>query len=64
MKKRFLGLILFIIGTSLGIYASRKNCLIALITRGEINLWTGIEILAGITALIGAILFLIRVRKK
>lgn len=63
-KKKILGIILFLIGIFLGFYASGRNCLFALITRGEMNFWTGIEILAGVIALLGVILILLDFRKR
>ncbi|MDI6591944.1 MAG: hypothetical protein QME61_03365 [Patescibacteria group bacterium] len=62
--KKFLGTILFIIGVGLGIYASGRNCLIRLFTQGEMNFWTGIEILAGIIALVGLIIILMPSGKR
>lgn len=57
--RKILGIVLFLIGALLAIYASGKNCLIALITRGKMNFWTGIEILAGAIALTGLIFILL-----
>lgn len=66
MKKNLVsvGFGIFIVSVILGLYASQRNCLIALFTRGEMNFWTGIEILAGFCALIGLVIFLIGLAKK
>lgn len=66
MKKNLvsIGLGIFIVSAILGLYASQRNCLIAFFTRGEMNFWTGIEILAGFFALIGLVIFLIGLAKK
>ena len=66
MRKRLilLGLALFIVGTVLGFYASQRNCLIAFITRGDMNFWTAMEILGGLVALAGIIIALIEFVKK
>ena len=53
------GLVLFVVGAVSGIYASQRNCLIAFLTEGYMSFWTGIEILAGFTALAGLIVALI-----
>ena len=53
------GFVLFIIGTALGFYASQRNCLIAFLTSGYMSFWTGIEILAGFTALAGLVTALV-----
>jgi len=58
------GLALFIVGAILGFYASQRNCLIAFITRGNMNFWTAIEILGGLVALAGIIIALIEFIKK
>ncbi len=58
------GLVLFIVGTFLGFYASQRNCLIAFITRGYMNFWTAMEILGGLVALAGIIIALIEFIKK
>ncbi len=58
------GLALFIVGTILGFYASQRNCLIAFITRGDMNFWTAMEILGGLVALAGIIIALIEFIKK
>jgi len=52
------GLVLFVVGAVSGIYASQRNCLIAFLTEGYMSFWTGIEILAGFTALAGLIIAL------
>ena len=61
MRKGFVlvGFILFIAGAALGFYASERNCLIAFLTTGYMSFWTGIEILAGFTALAGLIVALV-----
>ena len=58
------GLALFIVGAILGFYASQRNCLIAFITRGDMNFWTAMEILGGLVALAGIIIALIEFIKK
>ncbi len=58
------GLALFIVGAILGLYASQRNCLIAFITRGDMNFWTAMEILGGLVALAGIIIALIEFVKK
>jgi len=58
------GLALFIIGAVLGFYGSQRNCLIAFITRGDMNFWTAMEILGGLVALAGIIIALIEFVKK
>jgi len=58
------GLALFIVGAILGFYASQRNCLIAFITRGDMNFWTTMEILGGLIALAGIITALIEFIKK
>ena len=52
------------IGTALGLYASQRDCLIALITRGYMSFWTGVEILARFTALAGLISALVGLKEK
>ena len=66
MKKNLvsIGLGIFIVSGVLGIYASGRNCLFRFFTEGEMNFWTGIEILAGFLVLIGVIIFLIGLAKK
>jgi len=66
MRKGFIlsGLALFIVGAILGFYASQRNCLIAFITRGDMNLWTAMEILGGLVVLAGIIIALIEFIKK
>ena len=61
LRKGFVlvGSVLFIIGTALGLYASERNCLIAFLTRGYMSFWTGIEIVAGFTALAGLVIALV-----
>lgn len=51
-----MGFVLFITGAALGIYASQRNCLIAFLTQSYMSFWTGIEILAGFTALAGLVI--------
>jgi len=58
------GLALFIVGAILGFYASQRNCLIAFITRGDMNFWTAMEILGRLAALAGIIIALIEFVKK
>jgi len=58
------GLALFIVGAILGFYASQRNCLIAFITRCDMNFWTAMEILGGLVALAGIIIALIEFVKK
>lgn len=58
------GFVLFIVGVVLGFYASERNCLIDLITRGHMNFWTAVEILGGLMALTGIIIALISFIKK
>ena len=60
----FFGLVLFVVGAFLGFYASQRNCLIAFITRGDMNFWTAMEILGGLVALAGIIIALIEFVKK
>jgi len=60
----FFGLALFVVGVVLGFYASQRNCLIAFITRGDMNFWTAMEILGGLVALAGIIIALIEFVKK
>ncbi|MDH5782241.1 MAG: hypothetical protein OEZ35_01050 [Candidatus Bathyarchaeota archaeon] len=60
----FFGLALFIVGVVLVFYASQRNCLIAFITRGDMNFWTAMEILGGLVALAGIIIALIEFVKK
>ena len=66
MKKSLvsIGLVILIASAILGFYASQRNCLIAFFTRGEMNFWTSIEILAGGGLLVGLIIFLIGRAKK
>jgi len=66
MRKGFIlfGLVLFVVGAVLGFYASQRNCLIAFITRGDMNFWTAVEILGGLVALAGIIIALIEFVKK
>jgi hypothetical protein len=61
LRKGFVlvGFILFMAGAALGFYASERNCLIAFLTTGYMSFWTGIEILAGFTALAGLIVALV-----
>jgi len=54
----------FVVGVVLGFYASQRNCLIAFITRGDMNFWTAMEILGGLVALAGIIIALIEFIKK
>ena len=58
------GFALFIIGIAVGFYASQRNCLIAFLTEGYISFWTGIELLAGFTALAGLIIALVSFIKR
>lgn len=58
------GLALFIIGTASGLYASQRNCLIAFLAEGYMSFWTGIEILAGFTALAGLVVALVGFVKR
>ena len=58
------GLALFIVGAVLGFYGSQRNCLIAFITRGDMNFWTAMEILGGLVALAGITIALIEFIKK
>jgi len=58
------GSVLFVIGVVLGFYASQRNCLIAFITSGYMSFWTAIELLGGLTALVGIIIALIGLVKK
>lgn len=58
------GIIVFVIGIVLRYYASERNCLIALNTRGQINFWTAIEMLGGLIALAGFIITLIGLLMK
>ena len=60
----FIGLSVLIASAILGLYASQRNCLFAFFTRGEMNFWTGIELLAGGGVLIGLVIFLIGRTKK
>ncbi|PJA83192.1 MAG: hypothetical protein CO146_01615 [Candidatus Nealsonbacteria bacterium CG_4_9_14_3_um_filter_37_29] len=67
MKKNLVSIDLGIIIVSaiLGLYASQRNCLFRFFTEGEMNFWTGIEILAGFGVLIGLVIFLTgRAKKK
>ncbi|MDI6690713.1 MAG: hypothetical protein QME50_02450 [Candidatus Bathyarchaeota archaeon] len=64
-KSLIFGLILFVLGVTVGLYASQRNCLIAFITSGHMNFWTAMELLSGIIALVGVIIILIGlIRKK
>lgn len=58
------GLVLFIVGMSLGFYASQENCLIAFVTTGYMSFWTAVEILGGLIALAGIIIALVGLVKK
>ena len=58
------GFALFVVGAFLGFYASQRNCLIAFITRGDMNFWTAVEILGGLVALAGIIIALIGLVRK
>ena len=60
----FFSLALFIVGAVFDFYASQRNCLIAFITRGDMNFWTDMEILGGLVALAGIIIALIEFIKK
>ena len=66
MKKGLVltGFILFIIGVALGFFASQRNCLIAFLTTGYMSFWTGVEILAGFTALVGLVIALLGFLRK
>ncbi|MFQ6064331.1 MAG: hypothetical protein ACE5L6_02530 [Candidatus Bathyarchaeia archaeon] len=59
-----LGFALFVIGVATGFYASQRNCLIAFLTRRYMSFWTGIEILAGFTALVGLVVALVGFIRK
>lgn len=59
-----IGVYIFIVSIILGLYASQRNCLFRLFTRGEMNFWTGVEILAGFGVLIGLIVALMGLAKK
>jgi hypothetical protein len=58
------GFVLLVVGVVLGFYASQRNCLITLITRGYMSFWTAVEILGALTALAGIIIAVIGVVKK
>ena len=58
------GFALFIIGIAIGFYASQRNCLIAFLTEGYMSFWTGLELLAGLTALAGLIIALVSFIKR
>lgn len=58
------GFILLIAGIVLGFYASQRNCLIAFITRGYMSFWTAIEIIGGLSGLVGIIIAFIGFVKK
>ena len=58
------GFVLFMIGATLSLYASERNCLIAFLTQGYMSFWTAIEIMAGFAAFTGLIIaFLGFIRK-
>lgn len=59
-----LGSTLFIVGAVVGLWSSQRNCLIAFITRGRMNFWTAMEILAGLVALTGIIIAAVGFRKR
>lgn len=59
-----LGVLLFVVGISLGFYASQRNCLIAFVTSGYMNFWTAVEISGGIVALAGVIMVVVALIKK
>ncbi len=61
MRKGFVvvGFSLFVIAIAIGFYASQRNCLIAFLTEGYMSFWTGIELLAGLTALAGLVIALV-----
>jgi len=59
-----LGFIVFVVGIALGFYASQRNCLIVFFTRGHMSFWTAIELIGGLTALVGIIIALIGLLKK
>jgi hypothetical protein len=58
------GFSLSVIGIAVGFYASQRNCLIAFLTEGYMSFWTGIELLAGLTALAGLIIALVSFIKR
>jgi len=58
------GFTVFVVGVVLGFYASQRNCLIAFITSGYTSFWTGMEIVGGLIALVGAIIVLVGFVKK
>lgn len=67
MKKNLvsIGIGISVVSGVLGIYASGRNCLFRFFTEGEMNFWTGIELVAGFGLLIGLAIFLIgRAKKK
>jgi len=66
MKKSLilLGLALFAFGVALGFYASQRNCLVAFIAEGRMNLWTAMEIVGGLLALAGILIVLVGLVKK
>jgi len=66
MRKRLIlfGCVLFVVGVTVGFYASERNCLIAFITRGYMSFWTAVEFLGGLIALAGIIIILIEFIKK
>ncbi len=61
LRKGFVlvGFSLFVIGIAIGFYASQRNCLIAFLTEGYMSFWTGIELLAGLTAFAGLVIALV-----
>ena len=57
MRKKLvlIGFVLLLIGVPLGLYASQRNCLVAFLTRGHMNFWTAVEILAVFVVLAGLV---------
>lgn len=47
------GAALVVAGIFIFIYASERNCIIALLTQGRLTFWTAIEVIGGIIASIG-----------
>jgi hypothetical protein len=47
------GAVLVAAGIFIFLYASERNCIIALLTSGRLTFWTVIEVIGGIITLIG-----------
>ena len=58
-----MGCVVFAMGSVLGLYGSQRNYLVAFVTHGRMNFWTGVEIASGCVALAGLIILLLGIRR-